>query len=303
MHPEITPIADALPSLDLSDVAAARAFMAELTGQAERARPDDLSVVERTLPSPDEREIPVRVYRRKDLSRPPVLVYFHGGGFATGDLDTEDAACVRYALEASCAVVSVDYRLAPEHPYPAGLEDCYAALEAVVAQAGELDVDAARVAIGGGSTGANLAAAVALRARDRGGPALALQLLVMPVLDDAVATPSAVAFTSTPMLARAAVEDLWRLYLDGVAEVEPYAAPARATDLAGLPAAYVLAAGMDPVRDDGVGYASRLIEAGVEVELHVVPGVPHAFDVLPLQVAARAHDEYVLAVRHALGTG
>ncbi len=303
MHPEIAPIAEALPKLDLSDVPAARAFMAELTGQAERERPERLSVVDRTLPGPRGREIPVRIYRRRDLTHAPALVYFHGGGFVTGDLDTEDGACVRYALEAGCAVVSVDYRLAPEQPYPAGLDDCYDALLAVAEHAGELDVDPGRLAVGGGSSGANLAAAVALLARDRGGPALALQLLVLPVLDDAAATPSAQAFTDTPMLARAAVEDMWRLYLGGAAAVEPYAAPARAADLRGLPQTYVMVAGMDPVRDDGVAYACRLMEAGVEVELHVVPGVPHAFDVLPLQVAERARDEYVVAVRRALGTG
>jgi pimeloyl-ACP methyl ester carboxylesterase len=167
MHPEIAPIASTLPTLDLEDVPAARAFMAQLTGQADRARPEGLSVVDRTLAAPDGREIGVRVYRREDRARPPALVYFHGGAFSTGDLDTEDAACVRYALEAGCAVVSVDYRLAPEHPYPAGLEDCFAALGAVAEQADELDLDRERLAVGGGSTGAGLAAAVALLVRDR----------------------------------------------------------------------------------------------------------------------------------------
>jgi acetyl esterase/lipase len=210
---------------------------------------------------------------------------------------------VRYALEAGCAVVSVDYRLAPEHPYPAGLEDCFLALGAVAEQAGELDLDGERLAVGGGSTGAGLAAAVALLARDRGGPALALQLLILPVLDDALDTPSVRAGTDAPMLDSAGLAAMWRLYLGpDAAGAEPYAAPARATDLTRLPAAYVMVAGMDPARDGGVGYARRLMEAGVEVELHVVPGVPHAFDVLPLQVAERARDEYVSAVRRALGT-
>jgi acetyl esterase/lipase len=303
MHPEIAPIATTLPTLDLEDVAAARAFMAELTGQAERARPEGLSVVDRTLRAADGSGIGVRVYRREDLARPPALVFFHGGAFSTGDLDTEDAVCVRYALEAGCAVVSVDYRLAPEHPYPAGLDDCFAALGAVAEQADELDLDRERLAVGGGSTGAGLAAAVALLARDRGGPALTLQLLVMPVLDDGLDTPSLRAGTDAPMLDSAGLAAMWRLYLGtDTTDVEPYAAPARATDLAGLPQAYVMVAGMDPARDGGIGYARRLMEAGVEVELHVVPGVPHAFDVLPLRVAERARDEYVSAVRRALGT-
>ena len=300
MHPEIAPIAPNLPTLDLEDVAAARAFMAQLTGQAERDRPQGLSVVDRTLPAPDGRQIPVRIYRREDLARPPALVYFHGGAFSTGDLDTEDAVCVHYALEAGCAVISVDYRLAPEHRYPAGLEDCFAALGAVIEQAGELDLDSEHVAVGGGSTGAGLAAAVALLARDRGGPVLALQLLVLPVLDDALDTPSVRAGTDAPMLDSAGLAAMWRLYLGpDTADAEPYAAPARATDLARLPPAYVMVAGMDPARDGGIGYARRLMEAGVEVELHVVPGVPHAFDVLPLPVAERARDEYVAAVRRA----
>ena len=303
MHPEIAPIASTLPTLDLEDVPAARAFMAQLTGQAERARPDGLRVVDRTLAAPDGREIGVRVYRREELVRPPALVYFHGGAFCTGDLDTEDAACVRYALEAGCAVVSVDYRLAPEHPYPAGLEDCYAALGAVAEQAGELGIDGERLAVGGGSTGAALAAAVALLARERGGPVLCLQLLVLPVLDDALDTPSVRAGTDAPMLDSAGLAAMWRLYLGpNATRTDAHAVPARATDLAGLPQAYVMVAGMDPARDGGIGYARRLMEAGVEVELHVVPGVPHAFDVLPLAVAERAREEYVSAVARALGT-
>jgi acetyl esterase len=252
-------------------------------------------------------EIPVRIYtpvHRAD-GRAPALVFFHGGAFVLGDRYTEELRCLRYAAEAQCVVVSVDYRLAPEHPFPAGVYDCYAGLEWTVSHARELDIDPARVGVGGSSAGGALAAAVALMARDRGGPALVVQILNYPVVDDRMQTPSMRAFDATPMWTSGADADMWQHYLgdpDGRGDVSPYAAPGRATDLAGLPAAYVLTAELDPLRDEGIDYARRLMEAGVPTELHTVAGACHGFDIIAAgsTLGQRSIEEQVRALVRGL---
>ena len=176
-------------------------------------------------------------------------------------------------------MISVDYRLAPENPFPAGVEDCFAAIEWAGRNHAELGIDADRVAVGGSSAGGALAAAVALMARDRGGPRLCYQLLVYPVLDNRLNTPSMLGFTHTPVFARRTAEAMWRHYLgDQISDTSPYAAPARAKTLSGLPPAYVEACALDPLRDENIAYATRLLEAGIATELHVYHGVPHGFD-------------------------
>ena len=221
----------------------------------------------------------LRIYRPRSIGVTPALVYCHGGAFLLGFPELEEPGCVRYALGAECTVISVDYRLAPEHPFPAAIEDCFAAVEWVVRNDAELGIDADRVAIGGSSAGGALAAAVALMARDRGAPKLCFQLLVYPVLDDRLDTPSMTAFTDTPVFARRTAEAMWRHYLGRQpSPVSPYAAPARATDLSGLPPAYVEACALDPLRDENIAYATRLLQAGNATELHVSPGTPHGFD-------------------------
>ncbi len=227
----------------------------------------------------DETPLTIRIYRSsKAMSALPALLYLHGGGFFCGDHTTDERRCARYALDAHCAVISVAYRLAPENPFPAALDDCYRALDFLWAQSEQLNIDRDRIAIGGSSAGANLAAAVALVARDQGGPGLCFQMLLVPALDDRLETQSALEFTDVPDFARPEAEVMWRWYLgEETSDVSPYAAPARAKDLSGLPAAYVLCAGLDPLRDEGVGYAQRLTAAGVPVELHLVPSIPHGF--------------------------
>lgn len=231
-------------------------------------------------PTADRRtQLSVRIYRRKHAAHPlPVLLFLHGGGFFCGDLRSDRTRCAHYALNAHCAVVAVAYKLAPEEPFPAALNDCYRVLEFLWDRSRELNLDRDRMAIGGSSAGANLAAAVTLLARDRNGPKICFQMLLVPALDDRLETQSALQFTDVPDFARPEAEVMWRWYLGrDVTEVSPYAAPARASDLSGLPTAYVLCAGLDPLRDEGLNYAHRLTEAGVAVELHLAPSIPHGF--------------------------
>jgi len=238
------------------------------------------------LPDGEKVQIPVRAYRPKNAAGAlPVLLYVHGGGFFCGDLFSEELQCAHYALHAQCVVVCVEYRLAPENPFPAALTDCYRVLEFLWAESRTLNLDRDFLAVGGSSAGANLAAAIALLARDRSGPKIRFQMLLIPALDDRLETPSAREFTDVPDFARPEAETMWRWYLgENVRNVSPYAAPARAEDLSNLPAAYVLCAGLDPLRDEGLDYARRLTEAEVAVELHLVPSIPHGFASIPSAV-------------------
>jgi acetyl esterase len=246
----------------------------------------------------------VRVYTPNSAPSPmPAVVFCHGGAFILGDTYSEEHRCLRYAAEAGCVVVSVEWRHAPELPFPAGVEDAYAALGWTVARADELGVDATRVAVAGVSSGGAFAAASALMARDRGGPAPVLQLLVYPVVDDRLESASMRDFDATPLWTRMSSALMWEHYLGPArtGEPSPYAAPARATDLSGLPPAYVMVAELDPLRDEAIDYARRLLEAGVPTELHCFPGTCHGFDVVAPDTAVgrSALDEQVRALRRA----
>ena len=227
------------------------------------------------------------------------------GGFMFGSALLDDPRLPRWAEEMACVVVSVEYRLAPEHPYPAGLHDCYAALSFLHAEADPLGVDPARVALFGASAGGGLAAATALLARDLGGPPVCFQMLHIPELDDRLETPSMRAFVDSPLWNRPLAVQSWKAYLgemSGASDVPAYAAPARATDLAGLPPAYVSTAENDPLRDEGMTYALRLLQAGVSVELHQFPGTFHGSAlVTTAEVSKRAQREAALVLRRALG--
>ena len=222
--------------------------------------------------------VPVRIYRCGEVRRAPVVVYCHAGGFALGNLDTDHRQCVELVRRAGCVVVSVDYRLAPEHPYPAALDDAIAVLNWVVTNAAELDVDAARLAVAGSSAGGALAACLAQRAADKSLPPIAFQLLHQPVLDDR-ATASKAEFRTSPAFDGEAAELMWRHYL-GAEPPAPDSVPARRGRLAGLPTALITCAEIDPFRDEAIDYARRLLNAGVSTELHVFDRTCHGFDSL-----------------------
>jgi acetyl esterase len=234
-------------------------------------------VVESATVEGSGRAVGVRVYRGTAQRPAPVVLFFHSGGLVLGNLDTDHLRCLALARGAECVLISVDYRLAPEHPYPAAFEDCLGVTEAVLADPAAFGADTGRLALSGSSAGAGLAAAVALCLRDRGGRQPVLQLLHQPMLDDSTATPSMREFTATPGFDSESARFSWDSYLAGRA-AEGYASPARAESLAGLPPAHICCSEVDPLRDEAIDHARRLLEAGVPTELHVVPGTCHGFD-------------------------
>jgi len=263
------------PKLHELDPVAARAFFDEMQLPAAEV---PLAVVEDRVVAGPAGEIPVRVYKPEPEQPLPTLVYFHGGGWVIGSLDSHDGTCRELARKVGCAVVSVDYRLAPEHRYPAAAEDCYAATCWVAERGAELGVDPTRLAIGGDSAGGNLAAVVAQMVRDRGGPALAFQLLIYPVTDSDFSRASYQENAVGYLLEAEAMRWFWDHYVpDAAQRREPYCAPLQATDLSGLPPALVLTAELDPLRDEGEAYGRRLAEAGVPVTVTRYDGMIHGF--------------------------
>jgi acetyl esterase len=301
--PDLLSFIDTLPArtiADFDDVAAVRTASAEMLAPV-NANVDisGLAIEDRVVTN----RVPIRLYAPADPGTVlPAVLHIHGGGFILGSIDTEYAAAVRYAKELPAVVVSVGYRLAPEHPFPAGLEDCYAALEWLHEEADALGVDRDRVAVVGGSAGGGLAAGLALLARDRNGPKLCFQVLAVPELDDRLQTPSMRAFVDTPVWNRALAEHSWRQYLGShPGEVSQYAAPARATDLTMLPPAYISTMEFDPLRDEGLIYAMRLLEAGVSVELHQFAGTFHGSAMMPTADSSRRQTgEQMHILRQAL---
>ena len=280
---EHRPIFAAIPRdrRDWSDIPGTRAKLAEMLAAMPRPQlPDGVTLEDRLVPGPPgDPDVPVRLYRPADAPSPaPAFYWIHGGGMVFGDVNGSDPYCAAIAADLSVLVASVEYRLAPEHPFPAPLEDCYAGLAWLWSAAGELGVDRERIAIGGGSAGGGLAAGVALAARDRGVVRPCFQLLVYPMLDDRNLTRSSHAITDPRTWDREANLAGWNAYLAGNAGgegVSPHAAPARAADLASLPPAYVNVGDLDLFVDEDVAYARALADAGVPVELHVYPGAWH----------------------------
>lgn len=293
MDPELEPFVPFIPRADLSDPTIERKRYAELLATLPLPELTGVEVTDRTIAG-----VPVRIYRPEDAVG--AIVWSHGGGFCTGNIETEHPWASRLAEYAGAVVISVDYRLAPEHPFPAGFEDSYAVLGWVSTHAHEFGTDPDRIAVGGMSAGAGISTAMCLRARDEGGPRIRFQVLNQPTLDNRLETASSREFTDTPRLDRDNLEIAWRHYLGG-APVTPYAAPARATDLSGLPPAYIATAEMDPVRDEGIIYALRLLRSGVPVELHQWAGTFHGSQaIISAQVSQRQHREMGRALRDAL---
>lgn len=289
-----------LPEFKSANLAALREAMAvpPLAGEPEAVE----RIEELRVPGPAG-EIPVRVYWPGGAGPFPVLVFFHGGGFVFCNVDSHDGVCRSLANGAGCVVVSVDYRLAPEHPYPAAPEDCYAATEWVAAHADELDIDPARMAVGGDSAGGNLAAVVALMARDKGGPTLRYQLLVYPVTNRNFKTGSYKENADGYFLTSAMMQWFWQQYAPAEERAaEPYASPMRAKDVSGLPAGLCITAGFDPLRDEGEAYAAKLRAAGVELQIQRYDGMFHGFFSMTtlLDVAREAMSDACTALRRGL---
>jgi acetyl esterase len=336
LDPILVPLVEGLKG-DLPDVpveverAEATANSAAQLGKVIEPGPEDVQITTCWLPGPDGAPpIKVKIYRTAVSAVPtapsapavsatqgvaaapqapaatstsrPVLVYFHGGGWTLGSVDSaeNDAHCAHLAKGANIVVVSVDYRLAPENRFPAGLEDCYAAVEWVAANADLLGIDPGRLAVGGGSAGGNLAAAVTLKSRDQAGPKIAFQLLECPALDFTLSSPSIHAFDSEFPAVGQMAESLPDKYLNSTDErTNPYASPLLAPSLADLPRAAILTCEIDPVRDDGSRYAERLRRAGVEVEFKLYEGLLHGASTLTLLLpSARAwRDQCIAALR------
>lgn len=311
LDPELAPWVAMLPRSSFGEYEQARKAQVELL----RLRPPyesavPLDVRDVWVPGPEGApEVAVRVFApsgRDADDRLPGLVFIHGGGFVLGSVDGLDYDAARIADQVGAVVVCVEYRLAPENPFPAGLEDCYAALTWTAAHAGELGIDTGRIGIGGESAGGGLTAALALLARDRGGPALCFQYLGVPELDDRLDTPSMRDYVDTPFWDRPSAELSWDFYLGGPgvrggSSVSPYAAPARAEDLTGLPPAHVTVCQFDPLRDEGIAYAQRLMHAGVPTELCHYPGTFHGAVGIPgPAVSERMTVDSLAALRRGL---
>jgi acetyl esterase len=315
-RPEIDPtlkaVLDAFPlTFTAADgVEVARARLRQLQAPPEIL--PDLRIENRVISHGDLTDIPVRIYwppgqeaeERSDL---PVVVFYHGGGFALGDLETHDPVARAHAVGAEAIVVSVDYRLAPEHPFPAGVDDCWAALQWTAEHAAELGGDPNRIAVAGDSAGGNLAAVIAQLARDNGNPKLAFQLLWYPTTAANLSLPSFSENADAPILNRDVIDAFLGWYIPGVDITDPTAlpatmAPANASDFSGLAPAYIGTAEHDPLRDEGSHYAELLNAAGVPAELSNEPTLVHGYVSFALLIpaAAEATSRGLAALKAAL---
>ncbi len=259
-------------------------------------------VENRSIPGP-ESDLPIRLYYPEGASPFPVLVYFHGGGWVIGDLDTHHGFCHALAKTSGCLIVSVDYRLAPEHRFPAAVEDAYAATKWVADNAADIQADPDRMAVGGDSAGGHLAAVVALMARDRKGPRIDLQILIYPITDCNFNTPSYLENPEGYMLTRDLMKWFWNHFLGNADDARhPYASPLQASDLSGLPEALIVTAEYDPLRDEGEAYGKKMSAAGVKVRLLRYSGMMHAFIrmIAQLDKAREALNEVSGTIREVL---
>ena len=294
IHPALQPLLDAFaqapapPTDPVARVNAMRVGVATFNTVGSGA-PEPVHAVDDLVADGPHGPIPIRRYLPTDDPNLPVVVWLHGGGFVCGDVASYDFVARRLASESGAAVFSVEYRLAPEHPFPIPLDDCHAALAWVVAHAGELGVDGTRVAVAGDSAGGNLSAAVALRSRIEG-PELRAQVLIYPVIDPACDTKSMVENATGYMLTADSMREMWDFYLSGGADRnDAFFAVGRAADLSGLPPALILTAEFDPLRDEGEHYASLLDGADVDTKLVRYDGMIHGF--LPMREIVPAANE------------
>lgn len=311
VDPEIAPLIDQFPALIFSPEAlpGIRAGIGEMLAQMASLAPPfpTVEVSERRVPGPaGAPDVRVLIYQPKDAARPaPGMLWVHGGGYVIGSADMDDVKCKAMVAELGCAIVSVDYRLAPETPHPGPVEDCYAALKWLHANAAELGVDPGRLAIGGESAGGGLAAGLGLLTRDRGEVPLCFQLLIYPMIDDrTVTTDHPHPYVGEFIWTTDANRFGWTALLGrepGGDGVSPYAAAARAEDLAGLPPTYLAVGSLDLFLEENLEYARRLVRAGVPTELHLYPGAIHGFPMVADAAVSKAYTRDMLdALRRGL---
>jgi acetyl esterase/lipase len=311
IDPELAPSLEMMPAdmvFNFSNLPVMREMAEKMFAEMAAQMPNVEGVETKDLavPGPDNApEVQVRVYTPNDCSRPAAgLLWIHGGGYIMGDYTLDDYSVRRMSVDTGCVCVSVNYRLAPENPFPVPVEDCYAALKWMVNNSDELGIDKERIAIGGGSAGGGLAAGLTLLARDRKEIDLAFQLLIYPMIDDRSITPSSHAVDDPRIWDRGKNIFAWKAYLgDSVKgdNVSPYAAASRARDLTGLPPTYIAVGELDLFLDENIEYAQRLLNAGVSTELHVYPRATHGFDsMITASVAKRFIEERNQAIIKAL---
>ncbi len=286
IHPDVRePLEQLLAAIpggfnSIPDIVQRRATVTQLLAAIEIPPNPNVISEDRTVPGPEGApDITVRIYRPVDATGTlPGIYFIHGGGMILGDIDGEDAVATQICERVEAVVVSVECRLAPEHPYPAPVEDCYAGLVWMARHASELRFDPERLAVYGGSAGGGLSIATSMLARDRGFPALRFQMPIYPMIDDRNETPSSHEITDIGLWDRAGNIEAWKWYL-GDGKPDQYAAPARAEDLTGLPPTFIDVGTVDLFRDEDITFAMRLMQAGVQTELHVNPGAYHAAEV------------------------
>lgn len=307
IDPELLAAIKVLAPLDLSELPQARreaANIVKATGPSPSSEP--VLIWDQEIPGMRRSEpaVSVRLYAPSFSSQRPALLYLHGGGYVLGDLNTGQQECMHLAGRLGVTVVSVCYRLAPEDPFPAGLHDAFAALVWLADNASSVSIDSRRIAVCGSSAGAGLAAALALFSRDKDGPSICFQALNSPMLDASMGTESMKQFTDTPIWTRSHSERCWGLYLRTLgpgAAPQGYASPAQAPNLQLLPPAYISTMEYDPLRDEGILFATRLLLAKVPVELHVFPGAVHgAASFVGTAIGRRIRDDQISAIGRAL---
>lgn len=308
VDPELVAILDLIPSTPLTaeNLATSRANAAAMVAGMVMPEYPNLSVSERYVPGPEGApDVRILLYQPMQTAQPTAgLLWLHGGGYVSGSVDTEDIRARAMAAELGCVLVSVDYRLAPETPFPGAIEDCYAVLRWLHANAEAVGVDSRRLAVGGGSAGGGLAAALALLARDRGEIPLTFQVLIAPMLDDRTVTLDPPhPYTGQFMWTHESNRFGWSALLDqepGSEGISPYAAAARAANLEHLPPTFIAVGALDLFLEEDMEYARRLIRAGVPTELHVYPGVYHGFQMVPnASVTQAVVRDQISAIRRA----
>lgn len=303
VHPEFLPGLESFTDFEfkVEDLPVMRAGMAQVAQSVTST--ETVDILDKVITGIDDNELRIRIYKpvQQDTELPGLL-WIHGGGYIIGSIEDNDQLCVQVVETSNCVVVSVDYRLAPEHPYPAPLEDCYSALAWMADHALELQIDANRIGVAGGSAGGGLTAGLTLLARDRAYSSICFQMPLYPMINDGNNTPSANEIKEGMIWNQKTNEFGWKCYLGdlhGQDGVPIYAAPARAEDYSNLPYTYTCVGQLDPFRDETIAYVTKLAQAGVDVEFHLYPGAYHGFELLNPQSekAQQVVKEYVNAIK------